>query len=213
MARSAGTVVSDRSRIRGVLLDLLMATMDSMRVWATAAGDRDRDRGLAWRDAVTARMIDAERYRAYRDLVSEAAREVGLDVEAPRRLLDAWREMERWPDADALERLAVPYGFVTNCSRDLASIAVQRSRLGPAFTLSAEEAGWYKPRREIYELACRRLGTAPAETLFIAGAAYDASGARAAGLVVRLITRRPVVRADARVAVVPGLTAALDGVP
>ena len=40
-------------RLMPVLLDLLMATMDSPSSWSAAAGDRAA--GLAWRDAVTDR--------------------------------------------------------------------------------------------------------------------------------------------------------------
>jgi hypothetical protein len=54
-----------------VLFDLLMAVMDSLAVWSAAA--RDPDRGLVWRDALTARMVDSASYTPYEDLVAEAA--------------------------------------------------------------------------------------------------------------------------------------------
>ena len=171
-----------------MLLDLLMATMDSMTTWSAAAGRRDI--GLAWRDAVTARMIKAGRYVPYEDLVSAAAAELRLPDDAPARLWRAWERMDRWPDASAIESLAVPYAFVTNCSTALARLAVRRSRLQPAFTLAAEEAGWFKPQPEIYRIACQRLGVDPAEARFVAGAAYDASGAAAAGIAAVLVDRR-----------------------
>ena len=60
--------------------------------------------------------------------------------------------------------------------------------------MSAEEAGWYKPRPEIYRLACQRIGSSPADTLFVAGAAYDADGAARAGLRARLVRRRARTR-------------------
>ncbi|MGI8998534.1 MAG: hypothetical protein ACR2GO_02350 [Candidatus Limnocylindria bacterium] len=41
--------------VTAVLFDLLMGVMNSMDIWAAAA--QDVHRGLAWRDAVTARMI------------------------------------------------------------------------------------------------------------------------------------------------------------
>jgi 2-haloacid dehalogenase len=63
--------------------------------------------------------------------------------------------------------------------------------LQPAFTLSAEEAGWYKPRPEIYVAACRRLGESPADVRYVAGTAYDAAGAAAVGLDAFLVARRP----------------------
>jgi len=72
--------------------------------------------------------------------------------------------------------------------------AAERSGLEPAFTLSAEEAGWYKPREEIYRLACERMGAPAGEIRFIAGAPYDALGAAAAGLRTALVARRPLER-------------------
>ena len=172
-----------------VLLDLLMATMDSMSTWSSAA--RDRERGMAWRDAVTARMIAAERYLPYDELVVAAAAELGLPADAPDRLGAAWSEMRPWPDVAAIQRLDVPFAFVTNCSRVLADEAARGSGLEPAFTLSAEEAGWYKPRPEMYRLACDRLEASVGEIHFVAGAPYDALGASAAGLRATLVARRP----------------------
>lgn len=174
--------------MKAVLLDLLMATMDSISVWARAVGDREA--GLAWRDAVTDRMLEAGRYVPYDALLTEAAAAVRIDPNAVARLQAAWMEMEPWPDVAALDRLAVPYAFVTNCSIDLAAAAVARSGLRPAFTISAEEAGWYKPRPEIYRLAVSRIGGEPHEIGFVAGASYDALGAHAVGLRARLISRR-----------------------
>jgi 2-haloalkanoic acid dehalogenase type II len=165
-----------------------MATMDSVTVWARAAGNREI--GLAWRDAVTDRMLAAGRYVPYEALLMDAAAMLGLDSNALTRLKAAWTKMKPWPDVAALDRLKVPYAFVTNCSSELAAIAVARSRLAPAFVLSAEEAGWYKPRPEVYRLACVRAGVIREEARFIAGAAYDAEGARAAGLRATLVLRR-----------------------
>ncbi len=185
-----------------------MATMDSMTTWSTAAGGRDL--GLSWRDAVTARMIASGRYEPYEALVTAAAAALRLPDDAPRRLTDAWARMRPWPDATALEAIVVPYAFVTNCSTALAAEAVRRSRLRPAFTLAAAEAGWYKPRPEIYRLACDRAGVVPREALFVAGAAYDAAGAARAGLRSVLVARRPGERSTpAGVPVVASLGDAL----
>jgi 2-haloacid dehalogenase len=175
-----------------LLLDLLMATMDSMSAWSAAAGDRER--GLAWRDAVTDRMIAAGAYIAYEDLVAEAAVELQLPAGAAQRLWAAWEQIRPWPDAAAVERAGVSYGFVTNCSTSLAMMAAERSGLQPSITLSAQEAGWYKPRPEVYRLACDRMSADPAQVLFVAGAAYDALGASRAGLSAVLIERRSAER-------------------
>jgi 2-haloalkanoic acid dehalogenase type II len=178
--------------VDGVLLDLLMAVMDSPAAWTEAAGDAQR--GMAWRDEVTDRMVDAGRYRAYESLVAEAAAQLGLGADAPERLVDAWQRMEPRPDGAALRALGRPYAFVTNASRRLAETAAARSGLAPRFTLSAEESGWYKPQPVMYVAACRRLGCEPARTLFVAGAGYDAEGAHGAGLQAALVLRRPLDR-------------------
>ena len=177
-----------RERPRAVLLDLLMAVMNSLDSWTVAAGDRDR--GLAWRDGVTRCMTEAGRYEPYDALVAEAAAGAGLAREAPERLRRAWLDMEPWPDAAALARLPVPCGFVTNSSSELAAIAFERSGTAARFVLSAEEAGWYKPHPAIYHMACGRIGLPPAATLFVAGSPFDAAGARAAGLRAVLVPRR-----------------------
>lgn len=186
-----------------LLLDLLMAVMNSMETWALAAGDGRA--GLAWRDAVTARMIASRRYVPYERLVADEARATGLPTSAPDRLTEAWPEMRPWLDVGAVGNVSVPYAVVTNCSARLANEAASRSGLRPRFVLSAEEVGWFKPQPQAYLEACARLGTAPAQTLFVAGAAYDAIGADRAGLRSRLVLRRP-----AAAALSPGVTTATD---
>jgi len=175
--------------IRGVLFDLLMGVMNSLETWTAAAGDSER--GLRWRDEVTARMVAARAYTPYEELVADAAPAAGLPRDAAAELFHRWSRMDPWPDAEAILRLTIPYGFVTNCSTALAQVATQRSRLQPRFTMSAEEAGWFKPEAAIYEAACRRIGLDPARIMLVAGSPYDATGARAAGLHAWLVVRRP----------------------
>jgi HAD superfamily hydrolase (TIGR01493 family) len=177
-------------RVEAVLFDLLMAVMDSPAVWARAAGEAGR--GLAWRDAVTARMVRSGRYRPYEELVASAADALDLPPTSIDRLWSAWPTMDPRPDADVIGRLSLPYAFVTNCSIALAHATADRSGLDPSFVLPAEEAGLYKPSPGIYRMACSRLRAAPERTLFVAGAAYDAAGASAAGLPAALVIRRPL---------------------
>lgn len=194
---------------RVVLLDLLMATMDSMDAWATAAGGPDV--GLRWRHAVTRAMIEAGRYTPYERLVTDAAGALGLDGAASDRLWAAWPRMRRWPDAAILDEAGMPYAFVTNCSSELAAIAVAAGGLRPAFVLSAEQTGWYKPRPQAYQAACDRFGVSPADARFVAGAPYDAIGADTAGLPTVLVRRRETDRAvPARIRVVDTLRDAVD---
>ena len=191
-----------------VLLDLLMAVMDSPATWVAAAGDPAL--GMVWRDDVTERMRRARRYEPYDALVGAAATTLGLPRGAMELLRHEWRRMRPRPDATAVAALPLPYAFVTNCSSKLARQAAQQSGLSPRFTLSAEAAGWYKPSPQVYRRACDRFGSPPDETLFIAGAAYDAEGALAAGLRAVLVRRRPLTHAlSPQIPVVDSLDAAL----
>ena len=185
-------------RVDAVLLDLLMAVMNSLAIWSEVAGDERR--GLAWKDAVTRRITASSAYVPFEEQVFAATADVGLPTEAASELFARWPEIEPWPDSAALARLALPYAFVTNCSQALAQVAAGKTRLAPRFVLSAEEAGWYKPDHRIYQEACRRLASLPASTLFVAGSAYDADGARAAGLPSVLVARRPDEHAERRAA-------------
>jgi 2-haloacid dehalogenase len=174
--------------IQGALFDLLMAVMDSVSIWTAAA--RETQRGLAWRDAVTARMAASRSYAPYEELVAASALEIGLPEAATSDLFAQWRAMRPWPDTAVIGQLTVPFAFVTNCSTRLAEIAARRSGLRPQFTLAAEEVGWYKPDARVYRLACDRLGVPPEKTLFVAGSVYDGEGAYRAGLRASLIARR-----------------------
>ena len=184
-----------------------MAVMDSPAVWDAVVPGR----GMAWRDAVTRRMIDSRDYVPFGTLVEDAARDLGLPEAAPRRLVEAWPAMAPRADVAAVARLRVPYAFVTNTSRDLAEIAARRSGLRPSFTLSAEDAGCYKPDPRIYRAACDRLGRDPADVLFVAGAPYDAAGAMEAGLAARWIRRRPDQEAPPGIGVIDTLDALREG--
>ena len=194
----------------GVLFDLLMAVMNSLAVWTTAAGNERQ--AFAWRDAVTRKIVTASRYVPYEEQVVAAAVDRGLPPKAASELFERWRGMEPWPDTAAISRLRLPYGFVTNSSKRLARLTAARARLAPRFVLSAEEAGWYKPDPRIYLEACRRLGSPPASTLFVAGSAYDAEGARAAGLNAVLVARRCDQRArDSEIPVAASLHEVVAG--
>jgi len=174
-----------------------------LAVWSAAAGDRGR--GLEWRDAVTSRMVAAPAYVPYEGLIEEEARRLRLPAPSTGHLLEAWPEMNPWPDAQLLDDLDLPIGFLTNCSTALARLAALRSGLSPHVVVSAEEAGWYKPDRRAYLAACRGIGYRPEETLFVAGAAYDAAGARDAGLRVCLVRRRSETKAPTGVQQVESL--------
>lgn len=172
-------------RYDAVMFDLLTALLDSWSAWNHAAGDAAA--GLAWRRQYLRLTYGAGAYRPYVDLVREAERASGVAPGATDRLLANWDQLAPWPEAGGvLAHLAerVPLAIVTNCSVELGRAAV--ARVGGQFSVvvTAEEAGFYKPRAEPYAMALARLGTAPERTLFVAGSAADVTGARGVGMPV-----------------------------
>lgn len=94
----------------------------------------------------------------------------------------------------------MPLGVATNCSRILGSdAAIQLGETaGITFTaiVTAEEAGFYKPHSQPYEMVLDALGTEPAKTLFVAGSPADVPGAGALGMPVYWHNRLGLPNAD-----------------
>ena len=78
----------------------------------------------------------------------------------------------------------VPLGVVTNCSVELGRRAAARCGVDFAVVVTAEDAGFYKPCPEPYQVVLSKIGTAPARTLFVAGSAADVPGAKGVGMSV-----------------------------
>jgi 2-haloalkanoic acid dehalogenase type II len=167
-----------------VLFDLLTALLDSWTLWNNIAGN-EAD-GHRWRAEYLRLTYATGRYRPYEDLVAEAAQNVGLRSALARELAFRYGELKPWPEvSDALRELhdaGTPLGVVTNCSETLGRIAADR--VGVPFTVfvTAERAGYYKPRPQPYRLALDELQVGADRCLFVAGSAYDLFGTAAVSL-------------------------------
>lgn len=168
-----------------VMFDLLTALLDSWSVWNRAAGSPED--GLKWRRKYLDLTYQAGAYRPYEDIAREAARLAGTPAGAGDRLVEYWETIAPWPEVgEVLSALQqrVPLAVATNCSIVLGRKAAARVGVPFKAVVTAEEAGFYKPRAEPYRLALKLLGTAPERTLFVAGSAADVPGARGAGMPV-----------------------------
>jgi 2-haloacid dehalogenase len=171
-------------RYDAVLFDLLTALLDSWTLWDSVAGSSVR--GRFWREAYLKHTYATGKYRPYETLIAEAAVQAGCPQSFADRLLDRWGQLEPWPGVvQTVNRLRqeLKIGVVTNCSERLARLAA--ARVGQFDVIvSAERAGCYKPRDRPYRLALEEMGTEPAQTLFVAGSAYDLAGAAHVGMPV-----------------------------
>jgi 2-haloacid dehalogenase len=178
--------MANSTKFDAVVFDLLTALLDSWTLWNEVAGSPEN--GMRWRRRYLDITYGCGAYRPYETLLQEAAIEADLMPALADALVARWHELAPWREVPAvLDQLAghVPLAVVTNCSVHLGGIAA-RCAGGTVFrhVMTAEAAGFYKPRPEPYEAVLAVLGTAPERTLFVAGSASDVPGARAAGMPV-----------------------------
>ena len=177
--------MNDQRRYDAVVFDLLTALIDSWTLWNDVAGSPDE--GLRWRRRYLELTYGEGAYRPYEEIVRRAAGQSGLHARSADELARRWDELPPWPETVAvLTALArrVPLAVATNCSVELGRRAAARCCVAFAAVVTAEEAGYYKPRPEPYRAVLAKLGTAPARTLFVAGSAADVPGAKAVGMPV-----------------------------
>jgi 2-haloacid dehalogenase len=187
-----------------VVFDLLTALIDSWKLWNDVAGSEEA--GMRWRRKYLEITYGCGAYRPYPALVEEAAVAAGFPASFAATLVARWPELEPWPEAPAvLAALGrrVPLAVATNCSALLGAQAAQRTGGMFKAVITAEGAGFYKPRPEPYRAVLAALGTAPARTLFVAGSASDVPGAQGVGMPVfwhNRIGLAPVGSADRPIA-------------
>lgn len=188
--------------VDAVLFDLLTALLDSWSVWSLAAGSDAS--GFRWRRAYLDLTYRCGAYRPYDELVRKAAAATGVAASAADALFANWDTLQPWPEAaqvlSYLTARGIRLGVVSNCSIALGRRAAERVGVPFTVVVTAEEAGYYKPRPEPYRAALNRLGTDPARTLFVAGSPADIPGAVGVGMPVfwHNRARLPVVTEQAQ---------------
>ena len=144
------------------------------------------------------RVVEHERYRPYRDILTESARRVGarlgwpLDVAGAEFLPRSLGDWPPFPDTNpALERLASAgyrLGILSNVDDDL--LAATRTRLTVPFEIivTAQQVHSYKPAPAHWDEARRRIGNA--RWLHAAQSYYhDVTAARGLGIPIAWINR------------------------
>lgn len=173
-------------RYDAVVFDLLTALLDSWTLWNSVAGSEER--GLLWRRKYLELTYGQGPYRSYVAVARDAATAVGFPSAYADALHARWDELQPWTEVrEVLGQLAargVPLGVATNCSVDLGHRAALRVGVSLQSVVTAEEAGFYKPRPEPYRAVLKALGAAPERTLFVAGSASDVPGAKGVGMPV-----------------------------
>jgi 2-haloacid dehalogenase len=171
---------------KAVIFDLLTALLDSWSLWNVAAGN-DAD-GRRWRARYLELTYGCGAYQPYEALVAQAAKDVGLSPAAPRQLREQWSDLKPWPEApDVLRKLkarGLLLGVATNCSATLGRRAARCCETPFDAIVTAEEAGFYKPRPEPYRAVLAALGIEAGRAVFVAGSSADVPGAASVGMTV-----------------------------
>ena len=183
---------------RAIIFDLLTALLDSWTLWdasVPSSHSSSSDIGRTWRARYLELTFGCGSYVPYESLVRQAAQDVGLPDSAPDDLLENWDHLAPWPEVAAiLPRLRSKgylLGTVTNCSTEFGQRAAKRAwggvdkdegKMTWDAVVTAEQAGFYKPVREVYEACLKAFGVDASEVLFVAGSAGDVEGASKAGM-------------------------------
>ncbi len=178
--------MSESRPFDAIAFDLLTALLDSWTLWNAIAGSPDI--GMRWRREYLRLTYGCGAYQPYEGLVQQAASNTGLDGAKAEALADRWDELQPWPETrpvlTALAERGVRLGVATNCSAALGARAARCVGVELAAIVTSEQAGFYKPRPEPYQVLLQHLGTTPERTLFVAGSPADVPGASAVGMPV-----------------------------
>ena len=142
----------------------------------------------------------AGRYEDFWTLTERAldfalARFPSVDPALERKLLDAYRVLDAFPDAAAILRTLKARGhrtaILSNGSPAMLASAVDAAGLGADLdaVLSVDAVRMYKPRPEVYRLVTAHFGNAPADVTFVSSNRWDVMGATAFGFRAAWINR------------------------
>jgi 2-haloacid dehalogenase len=151
------------------------------------------------RENIDFRMVQGP-YRPYKEILRESLKETFHQFQVGYKDQDGDRLVESvptWPifkeTRIALERLGLkhPLGIISNIDKDI--IEKTKANIGSQFaiTVTAEEAGAYKPTPAPFQIALKKLGTKPTNILHVSsGFRYDIPPARRLGFKTVWVNRK-----------------------
>ena len=189
-----GTVVDWRTSIvregemlvaaKGLTVDW-PAFADAWRAGYAPAMDSTRGAGVAWLD------IDTLHRRILDSLLPRFGLQ-GLSAVEVAHLNRVWHRLLPWPDAvGGLNRLRGRYVVSTLSNGNVALLVNMAKNAGLPWdcVLSGELIQKYKPDPEVYLMAARLLGLAPAQVMLVAAHPGDLGAAQRAGLRAAYVPR------------------------
>ena len=121
------------------------------------------------------------------------ARFPSVDKALKPRLLDAYLELDAFPDARIVLRDLKARGETTailsNGSPKMLAAAVQAAKIDLDVVFSVDALRTYKPRPEVYALVTERFKLAPSDVVFVSSNRWDVMGAAAFGFRTAWVNR------------------------
>ena len=123
------------------------------------------------------------------------ARVPSADARLKQQYLAAYQTLDAYPDARAALRELKSRGrrtaILSNGTPAMLAAAVDAAQLAPELdaVLSVDALRIYKPRREVYQLACDFFGVVAADIVFVSSNRWDVMGADAFGFQTVWINR------------------------
>jgi len=118
------------------------------------------------------------------------ARFPSVDKALKPRLLDAYLELDAFPDARIVLRDLKARGeILSNGSPKMLAAAVQAAKIDLDAVLSVDALRIYKPRLEVYALVTERFKLAPSDVVFVSSNRWDVMGAAAFGFRTAWVNR------------------------
>jgi 2-haloacid dehalogenase len=144
--------------------------------------------------------IQAGEYLPYRQVLEEVLRGMGqcfgfsVSTDEVRSFATSLKTWMPFPDTvPALQALKSKYrlGIISNTDDDLFASTARHLHVIFDWVITAEQARAYKPAREIFELALRKIGLPPDKLLHVAQSVFhDIVPAKQMGMSTVLVTRR-----------------------
>jgi 2-haloacid dehalogenase len=148
---------------------------------------RTRQFEYAWLRTLSGQYVDF--WHVTEDALVFAARSLGLELtpDKRRRLMQAYLEIDAWPDARSalrvLREAGIRLALLSNFTAAMLDAAIGRSGLHGIFEphLTTDRISAYKPDPRAYRMALDAFGLRRDEIAFAAFAGWDAFGARSFG--------------------------------
>jgi len=121
------------------------------------------------------------------------ARFPSVDKALKPKLLDAYLELDAFPDARVvlrdLKALGETTAILSNGSPRMLAAAVEAAKIDLDAVLSVDVLRMYKPRPEVYALVTERFRLAPSDVVFVSSNRWDVMGAAAFGFRTAWVNR------------------------